>query len=236
MSNSRRTTKWVPIDALVPHPENPNRVPEAALKKLANNIRESGRYPPLIVRDLSASESYAGLLDRYQVLDGEHRLKILQELGESMVHVDVWEGVNDAHARVLLLTLNRLSGRDDQAKRSKILRELLRLDDADAWSEMLPETAEELSMVVPAQTSGESVPGESDDDSGENDAPKSPDDVAADDGFGPLTFFVDEDQRRIIRTAIRVWLKENDPESLIERGREGVALAAICQRFDDDSS
>ena len=44
------TLQWIPLEALVPHPENSNRMPPRLLAKLKANIQRTGLYEPLVVR------------------------------------------------------------------------------------------------------------------------------------------------------------------------------------------
>jgi len=46
------TLQWIPLDALVPHPENANRMPLRLLEKLKANIERTGLYEPLVVRPM----------------------------------------------------------------------------------------------------------------------------------------------------------------------------------------
>ena len=46
------TLQWIPLDRLVPHPENSNRMPPRLLEKLKGHIQRTGLYEPLVVRPL----------------------------------------------------------------------------------------------------------------------------------------------------------------------------------------
>ncbi|MFQ6034388.1 MAG: ParB N-terminal domain-containing protein [Sedimentisphaerales bacterium] len=48
--------KSIPIDRLVPHPDNPNRMSRANFRKLVRNIGRTSRYEPLIVRPYPAEQ------------------------------------------------------------------------------------------------------------------------------------------------------------------------------------
>ncbi|MBE3071108.1 MAG: ParB N-terminal domain-containing protein, partial [Planctomycetes bacterium] len=150
------TLQWIPLDDLLPHPENSNRMPPRLLEKLKGHIQRTGRYEPLVVRPLRIGEVAGGAGDqnesracpttagqasratepdgvppptphsalstphcRYQILNGHHRAQALRELGHTHARCDVWE-VDDAEARLLLATLNRLEGRDDPGLRARL--------------------------------------------------------------------------------------------------------------------
>ena len=59
-------------DLLEPNPWNPNRMTGAIRRKLVLNLKRDGFVAPLLVRKLG---------DRYQIVNGEHRWRIAQELG-----------------------------------------------------------------------------------------------------------------------------------------------------------
>ena len=59
----------ISLNALDAHPDNANHMPAATLAKLITHIRDSGEYPPLIVRPHPKNA------DRFQILDGHHRAR-----------------------------------------------------------------------------------------------------------------------------------------------------------------
>ena len=132
------TFQWIPLDALEPHPENSNRMPLPLLEKLKGHIRRTGLYEPLVVRPLSHD-------GRYQILNGHHRARALRELGHIHARCDVWE-VDDAEARLLLATLNRLEGRDDPSARALLVSRL-----AEGRSAAFDRTQAALSMAERAE-------------------------------------------------------------------------------------
>jgi len=78
-----RTLIEVPLDHVLDHPLNAHVVSERDRRKIANNIRRTGRYPPLIVRALTPeSEYYPGEEGYYQILDGHQRRLIFVDLVE----------------------------------------------------------------------------------------------------------------------------------------------------------
>ena len=128
----------LPLDQLLPHPDNANAMPDAAFGKLKQHIQTSGRYPPLIVRPYGQV---------YQLLDGHHRAKALQELGHVTARCEVWN-VDDAEALLLLATLNRLEGRDDPRKRAALLGQLRQSMDVKRLASLLPEDAAKLGRLL----------------------------------------------------------------------------------------
>ena len=64
----------IPLDLLVPHPENSNFMKEEVLRKLRRHIERTGRYEPLMVRPHPSEEN------KFQVVNGHNRLRVLRAL------------------------------------------------------------------------------------------------------------------------------------------------------------
>lgn len=137
-SKERRVgPRMVPLDDLMPHPLNSNVMPEDLREKLRVNIQRTGRYPFLVVR------SHPQQPDKFQVLDGHHRIDVLRELGHTEARCDVWE-VDDREAKILLATLNRLEGQDAPIRRAQLLHELLGEMSLGDLAGLLPEDERQL--------------------------------------------------------------------------------------------
>ncbi len=117
MNDAIQHITMIDLARLRGHPLNSNAMPTERFEKLKAHIDRTGRYPPLIVRP---STDDPGV---WQVLDGHHRWRALEELGQAQAACTVWE-VDDDETLVLLATLNRLEGADDPRKRSALLREI----------------------------------------------------------------------------------------------------------------
>lgn len=129
--------RWIELSRLRAHPLNSNVMRAELLDKLAGHIADTGRYPPLIVREIEGGV--------YQVLDGHHRWKAIERANHERAACVVWD-VDDAGAMLLLSTLNRLQGHDDPRKRAGLLAELYEKmgRDAAAMAKRLPETAQQV--------------------------------------------------------------------------------------------
>ena len=210
------TLQWIPLDHLEPHPENSNRMPPRLLEKLKAHIQRTGLYEPLVVRPLecgtrsaergankngnngaaepSAAEPasptpHSALLTphvQYQIVNGHHRAAVLRQLGHTHARCDVWE-VDDAEARVLLATLNRLEGRDDPAARAQLVARLAEGRPAEALARLLPEPADAVERLLalakpppaPLATEAAQVPAR------------------------PMTFFLTDEQHEVVGQALR---------------------------------
>jgi ParB-like chromosome segregation protein Spo0J len=173
------TFQWIPLDAIEPHPENSNRMPLPLLEKLKGHIQRTGRYEPLIVRPLNNDGCY-------QILNGHHRARALRELGHTHARCDVWE-VDDAEARLLLATLNRLEGRDDPSARALLVSRLAEGRSAEDLARLLPEPPDAVERLLRL---AQPPPG-----------PLAPD--ALEPIARPMTFFLSEEQHALVSEALR---------------------------------
>lgn len=129
--------RLIPLDDLIAHPLNANQMTEAMQEKLKAHIKRSGRYPYLIVRP------HPDEPEKYQVLDGHHRIAVLRDLGHQEARCDIWE-VDDREANLLMATLNRLEGQDIPVKRAQLIHVLLGEMSLNDLAGLLPESDGEL--------------------------------------------------------------------------------------------
>ena len=129
----------LPEAHLVEAPWNPNALDATGLRKLRASLERFGLVQHLVVRPTGT--------DRFEVLSGNQRLRVLREAGVRSVPCVVVE-MDDANARLLAHTLNRLHGEDDLGLRAELIREVLRdLPEAEVLS-VLPESPEGLRALV----------------------------------------------------------------------------------------
>lgn len=131
----------ISVDRLLPHPDNSNRMNDVMLEKLALHIERTSKYPPLIVRP------HPTTAEHFQVMDGHHRLLVLQRLGHDEAECEVWE-INDDDATLMLLTLNRLHGEDDPQKRGALLARLNNTLPLPEMAKLLPDDAMALAKLI----------------------------------------------------------------------------------------
>ena len=187
------TLRWLPLDALDPHPENANRMSADRMEKLKGHIERTGRYEPLIVRPMQNAErrmqnerpnSKNGV--RYQILNGHHRAAVLRQLGHTRARCDVWD-VDDDEARMLLATLNRLEGRDDPKARARLVAHLATGRNAEDLARLLPEPPDAVERLLRLA--------------------EPPPEPAPPDSLEPLpealVFFLSEEQHALVSEALR---------------------------------
>jgi len=91
----------LPLDVLVPSPQNANRMSRMYAKKLRHNIEQVGLYETITVRP------HPSMKDKFEVLNGHERLKALKDIGTNSVKCDIWE-LAESQARLFLAILKSL--------------------------------------------------------------------------------------------------------------------------------
>jgi hypothetical protein len=175
--------KKVPISKLVVHPDNPNEMSEAKFRKLVRNIERTVLYEPIVVRPHPKDKDRFATADKFQIINGHHRVKALVQLGKKEADCVVWE-VNDEETGILLTTLNRLGGADIPAKKMELLRKLTQRMEAKQLAKLLPQTAKQIERLANLRV--ESVPMR----------------LGAESFAIPLVFFVTRQQAEVIEGAV----------------------------------
>jgi hypothetical protein len=107
----------IPLDSLLPHPENPNKMSKQNFEKLKRHIKKSHNYEPLIVRKHPEIENH------FQIINGHHRAEALKQIGQTFADCLEWN-INDDEARLFLATLNRLGGKDELSAKAALYKNL----------------------------------------------------------------------------------------------------------------
>jgi hypothetical protein len=194
----------IPLDRLVPHPGNPNRMSRTHFRKLLGHIERTGRYEPLVVRPCPGRSGF------FQIINGHHRCEVLRTLGRKTADVVVWD-VDDEQTDILLGTLNRLNGRDALDQKLALLRRLNERIPTRKLARLLPQTFGQLERLVGAQA-----------------APRVKQ-LQADAFAIPLVFFVDEMQQHTIEEALSVLMTSSRTGT--RAGRRAAALTQIAGCF-----
>ena len=138
----------IPIDKLIAHSGNSNRMSKRNFARLVRNIERTGFYEPLVVRRQG---------DCFQIINGHQRYKALQQLGYETVDAVVWD-VDDDEADILLCSFNRLGGSDMLEKKRALLDRINRNMHARQMAKLLPFTRSQIeklkNMRVPSAPAG----------------------------------------------------------------------------------
>jgi len=133
--------RHIPLDKLIPHPDNPNRMSRANFGKLMRHLKRTECYEPLVVRPHPQRRGC------FQIINGHHRCAALKKLGHTTAQAVVWN-VSDEQTDILLATLNRLGGRDILDRKLAILRRLTSQRSARELARLLPQTKGQLERLT----------------------------------------------------------------------------------------
>ncbi len=200
----------IPLNKLIAHPDNPNRMSKVKFSKLLRNIERTGRYEPLVVRPCPQKPKC------FQIISGHHRCRALRELGYKTVEALVWD-VNDQDTDILLATLNRLGGSDVLDKKLALLKRLNKsaFDGRTAeLAKLLPQTANQIKRLTKFAISDcrKAV---------ENRKSKI---------LNPLVFFLNDKQQEIVAKALSAAMSEVE-ENRTKAVKNAAAFTYIAQDF-----
>ncbi len=196
----------IPIEKLVPHPDNPNRMSKKNFAKLVRNIERTGRYEPLVVRPCPGREGF------FQIICGHYRCRALAELGYEAVDAIVWD-IDDHDADVLLATINRLGGRDVLDKKLALLCRLNERTDAGDLAKLLPLSRPQIQRLTKISSDGLSRIK-----------------LAKPDFATPLVFFVNRRQQKAIESAMSLARQAGGGKTKAQEN--AAALAQIAEQFN----
>ncbi|MHC4265174.1 MAG: ParB/RepB/Spo0J family partition protein [Planctomycetota bacterium] len=202
--SERNEIKVIRLDRLVEHPDNANVQSKVTFGKLVRNIERTGLYEPLVVRPMPGKDGY------YQVINGNLRKRALEKLEYKECDCIVWD-IDDEATDLLLLTLNRLGGKDQLDKKLNLLRRLNKNCGSKKLGKLLPQSMKQIERLVKLKSEVVALKDES-----KNFAKAA-------------VFFVDEEQESVVEEAV---LRANKGEKGLSRAvRRGAALAEIANNY-----
>jgi len=196
----------IPINKLVAHPGNPNRMSKRNFARLVRNIERTGCYEPLVVRRHG---------DDFQIINGHHRCQALKQLGYETADAVVWD-VDDAEANILLTTLNRLGGSDVLDKKLALLERINRDMNAREMAKLLPFTRSQIEKLKSIKI------------------PSAPAKIDVKSFAVPMVFFLSDGQQQIVEHALSL-ARESLAEKG-KAARNAAALTKMAQSFIKDST
>lgn len=119
----------IAVGHLEPNPWNPNRMPKEMRAKLRAYVEREGFVEPLVVR---AKEE-----GRYEILGGEHRWRVAQDLGYETVPCVVVD-LDDRRAKILSINLNELKGQSVPDLLAELVHDLSRETSLEDLATQLP--------------------------------------------------------------------------------------------------
>ena len=157
----------LPHAAIRPNPTNPNRMDDAVLKALKNDMEARGNVQPILVRPLKlagevpmhvaecpmtkpdAKDRYTCTCQHFEderltpeggvtheIVDGEHRWRVLGELGAETVPCVV-EELDRTDQQIRMITMNRLRGQFVPIRLAHLLADLATRNDLTEMRERL---------------------------------------------------------------------------------------------------
>jgi ParB/Sulfiredoxin domain len=133
--------RHIPLEKLIPHSDNPNRMSRANFGKLMRHIKRTECYEPLVVRRHPQQRGC------FQIINGHHRCAARKKLNHATAQAVVWD-VSDEQTDILLATLNRLGGRDILDRKLAILRRLSARRPSRELAKLLPQTKGQLERLT----------------------------------------------------------------------------------------
>ena len=164
----------IPIDKLIAHSGNSNRMSKRNFARLVRNIERTGFYEPLVVRRQG---------DCFQIISGRNRWLALKQLGCETVDAVVLD-VDDDEADILLCSLNRLRGSDVLEKKRALLSRINRNMHTCEMAKLLPFTRSQIEKLKNIKV------------------PSAPVKIDVKSFVVPMVFFVSAEQQRIIAKAL----------------------------------
>lgn len=144
---SQGKIKQIALSKLFAHPDNPNSMSDSTFRKLVRNIERTGLYEPIVVRPHPHEKDHSATADKFQIINGHHRVKALERLGRKEADCVVWD-VDDEQTAILLTTLNRLAGSDTLAKKIELLKKLTERMGTAKLAKLLPQTAKQIERLT----------------------------------------------------------------------------------------
>ena len=140
----------VSVGDIVPNDWNPNKVDPQMLTKLEfvinETLEDTGRIPPIVCRPHTKDKT------KLEIIDGEHRWKIVKKLGYGEIDVVVLY-VSKVRAMAMTSELNYNRGEPDMEKYPAYLARMLKeFDGIDVkyLAERLPDTEDEIRSYLEA--------------------------------------------------------------------------------------
>ncbi len=204
--------KSIALSKLLAHPDNPNVMSDATFRKLVRNIERTGLYEPIVVRPHPEKKDHSATADKFQIINGHHRVKALERLGRKEADCVVWD-VDDEQTAVLLTTLNRLAGSDTLAKKIELLKKLTERMGTAQLAKLLPQTAKQIERLTNLKLA------------------IAPLKAQAEQFAIPIVFFVTKQQQEIIENALSSVENRVLNNEMTKAQRRAAAITEIASKF-----
>ena len=137
----RGELKLVPIAQVFPNDYNYNEMSAELIEKEAKAFKKFGVIRSILVRRVAPN--------RYSIIDGEHRYKILRDAGVSKVMVRDLGKVSDEDAKTLTIAMDEIKGQPDFIKAAELFAGIKDYA-VEGICELLPYKTDELTTMMAA--------------------------------------------------------------------------------------
>lgn len=142
------TVQQIPLAQLKEAPWNPNVVPEATLEKVRHSIKTFGIVENLVARPLG---------DDFEVISGNHRLKLYRKLGINPVPCHIVQ-LDDAHAMLLAEALNHTRGKNNPDAYQAMLQQVAQMIEPAEMLKLINESEKSLNELLGAMPEAGDAP------------------------------------------------------------------------------
>lgn len=137
----RGRMQLVDINRVLPNAYNYNEMSEKSLDRARQALREFGVVRAILVRQIAGG--------KFEIVDGEHRWKLLKAEGATQCPVRNLGEVSATEARALTVTMNEIRGQQDYIKMADLFASIKDYS-TEAMASMLPFAAEEITSMIEA--------------------------------------------------------------------------------------
>lgn len=189
----------VPTESLRPNPWNTNKMDAASFRKLRESIERVGAFKPVVVREHESGE--------YEIVGGEHRWAVMNELGWPEIQVVNLGSISDAQAKQVSVLDNERYGEDDDIAFQRLLEDIQSELDYDLSDVMVVDFDLDKVMALASIDSDELLEGlDNDFDAAPERTKETTSGVTGDKTM--LRFRVDQDDAVALRNVIKAVIDE----------------------------
>jgi len=134
----------VPVDIIKFDETNPNILSDEQMKALRLTMEKYGYLAPVILNN------------EFEVIDGEHRVRIYKELGEKEIQAYVID-VDNIDKKILRQLMNKLRGEHDKQKDVNEFKSIFEAGRLDEFSQLLAKNREEFEELIEKKINNEDL-------------------------------------------------------------------------------